>query len=58
MSIAHKESLKICTGCGEIFDANIEAEAQHHNQPEHAPMLPKYRHAWRKPPMRVVARAA
>ncbi len=40
MSIAYRDFLKICNGCGEIFDANIEAEAVHHNQAEHAPLLP------------------
>ena len=41
MSIAHQEFLKICAGCGEIYDANIEAEALHHGQPEeHRPLLP------------------
>jgi hypothetical protein len=47
MTIAHREFLKICTGCGEIFDANIEAEAKHHNQIEHDPLLP--RRQWRRP---------
>ncbi len=40
MSIAHQEFLKICDGCGEIDDANIEAEALHHVQGEHRPLLP------------------
>jgi hypothetical protein len=43
MSIAHQEFLKICDGCGEIFDANIEAENRHHSQGEHAPLLPPRR---------------
>lgn len=40
MSIAHQEFLKICSDCGEIFDANIETEALHHTQAEHKPLLP------------------
>ena len=56
MSIAHRELLKICNACGEIFDANIEIEAQHHDQPEHAPLLP-LRKQWRRAPI-MVARAA
>jgi hypothetical protein len=56
MSIAHRELLKICNACGEIFDANIEIEAQHHDQPEHAPLLPR-RKQWRRAPI-MVARAA
>jgi hypothetical protein len=41
MFIAHQEFLKICNGCGEIYDANIEAEALHHGQSEeHRPLLP------------------
>ena len=39
MSIAHQELLRICPGCGEIFDANIEAEALHHVTSEHRPLL-------------------
>ena len=56
MSIAHQESLKICKVCGEIFDANIEVEAIHHRQGEHAPLLPP-RSKGRRPPV-MVARAA
>ena len=56
MSIAHRELLKICNGCGEIFDANIEVEAAHHNQAEHTPLLPR-RNKWRRLPI-MVARAA
>ena len=56
MSIAHKEFLKICTGCGEIFDANIEVEALHHSQVEHAPLLPR-RKTWKRSPD-MIARAA
>jgi len=48
MSISHQEFLKICTGCGEIFDANIEAEGIHHRQLNHAPLLP-VRKPWRRP---------
>ena len=48
MPIARRELLKICNGCGEIFDANKEAEAVHHNQAEHAPLLPR-RKQWRRP---------
>ncbi|MBY0566641.1 MAG: hypothetical protein K2P70_04985 [Hyphomonadaceae bacterium] len=40
MSIAQQEFLKICGGCGEIYDANIEAEALHHVTAEHQPLLP------------------
>jgi len=40
MSHIHGESLKICNGCGEIFDANIQSEELHHNTPKHAPSLP------------------
>lgn len=39
MSISHQEFLKICAGCGEIYDANIEAEALHHVTAEHRPLL-------------------
>ena len=56
MSIAHREFLKICNGCGEIFDANIEAEAIHHTQTGHVPLLPR-RKQWRRPVI-MVARAA
>jgi len=56
MSIAHSEFLKICNGCGEIFDANIEVEAIHHRQEEHTPLLPR-RRKWR-PPVVLFARAA
>lgn len=56
MSIAYREFLKICNGCGEIFDANIEAEAVHHNQAEHAPLLPR-RRQWRRAAI-MTARAA
>ena len=56
MSIAHQELLRICNGCGEIFDANIEGEAVHHRQEEHAPLLPR-RRKWRRPVI-MVARAA
>lgn len=56
MTIEHREMLKICNGCGEIFEANIEAEAAHHNQAPHAPLLPR-RKQWRRPPI-MVARAA
>jgi hypothetical protein len=38
--IAQEEFLKICVGCGEIYDANIEAEALHHVTAEHQPLLP------------------
>ncbi|MBP6689222.1 MAG: hypothetical protein KA153_04470 [Hyphomonadaceae bacterium] len=40
MSISHQEFLKICNECGEIYDANTEAEALHHNKIEHRPLLP------------------
>jgi len=56
MSIAHREQLKICNSCGEIFDANIEIEAQHHEQPDHTPLLPS-RKQWRRMPI-MLARAA
>jgi len=56
MSVAHREFLKICNSCGEIFDANIEAETVHHSQAEHAPLLPR-RKQWRRPPI-MVARAS
>jgi len=56
MSIAHKEFLKICNGCGEIFDANIEVEALHHSQVEHAPLLPR-RKTWKRS-QDMIARAA
>ena len=56
MTIAHQEFLKICNGCGEIFDANIEIEAAHHKQREHAPLLPQRKPRRRLPIM--VARAA
>lgn len=59
MSIAHQESLKVCNGCGEIYDANIEAESVHHNQPdEHAPLLPPRRPYRRPSRAMVLARAA
>ena len=55
MIIAHQELLKICDSCGEIYDANIEAEALHHVQRDHRPLLPARKHRFR--PM-VCARAA
>lgn len=39
MSISHQEFLRVCKGCGEIYDANIEAEAMHHVTDEHRPLL-------------------
>jgi hypothetical protein len=56
LSIAHREFLKICNGCGEIFDANIELEALHHRQEEHTPLLPRRKTCKRSPVM--IARAA
>jgi hypothetical protein len=47
MTISHKENFRICNGCGEIFDANIEVEATYHDRAEHVPLLP-YR-PWRRP---------
>jgi hypothetical protein len=47
MTVAQREFLKICPGCGEIFDTNIDTEANHHNQAEHEPLLP--RRKWRRP---------
>jgi hypothetical protein len=41
MSIARQELFKICSGCGEIFDASIEAEWRHHDRGEHTPLLPQ-----------------
>lgn len=40
MSASQQEFLKVCTVCGEIFDANIEAEGIHHRQLAHAPLRP------------------
>lgn len=48
--------LKLCGACGEIFYANIELEARHHAQPEHAPLLPK-RSEWRQGHATMLARA-
>jgi hypothetical protein len=56
MTVGHRENLKICTDCGEIFDANIEVEAVHHSQADHAPLLPARKQRLR--PTRKVARAA
>ncbi len=53
MSISHQEFLKVCTFCGEIFDANIEAEGIHHRQLNHAPLLP-VRKSWRRPTLMCV----
>jgi hypothetical protein len=34
-------SLKVCDGCGEIYEAEIAAETLHHESLiEHAPLLP------------------
>ena len=43
MLYAHQESLKICDECGEIFDADTETEAFHHQTEFHAPLLPPRR---------------
>jgi hypothetical protein len=40
MFISPEENLKICDGCGEIFDANVSLEILHHAQPEHCALLP------------------
>lgn len=48
MPISSEQSLQICNGCGEIFDANNDIEAIHHTQAEHAPLLPP-RMQWRRP---------
>ena len=46
MFISLDENLKMCSGCGEIFDANVALEILHHAQPEHAALLPPRRN-WR-----------
>ena len=55
MSTAHQELLRICNGCGEIFDAKIEVEAIHHGQTVHVPLLPR-RKQWRRPVITVARR--
>jgi hypothetical protein len=46
MFISPDEKLKICSGCGEIFDANVALEVVHHAQAEHVALLPSRRN-WR-----------
>jgi len=55
MVIDHHEFLKICEGCGEIFDENIEDEACHHGRDEHRPLLPPYNRLQRPESARAAA---
>lgn len=43
MSKSNRESLKICNECGQIYDANIEAQALHHDRVVHEPLLPPWK---------------
>jgi hypothetical protein len=47
MFISPQENLRMCSGCGEIFDANVALEVLHHAQPEHVALLPPRRN-WRR----------
>jgi hypothetical protein len=57
MFISPDEKSKICSGCGEIFDASIALEVLHHALPEHAPLLPSRRSPHRPTVVRMLARA-
>jgi hypothetical protein len=51
---ARRDFPKICTRCGEIFDASVEAYAAHHENAEHAPLMPPHLE-WPKPRQAITA---
>ena len=57
MFISPEENLKICSGCGEIFDANAVFEVLHHEKAVHAALLPPRRSLRRRPMVAMLARA-
>lgn len=54
MSMGHREFLKICKDCGQIYDVNIPSESVHHTQLDHAP-LPRQREQSRYPRLVLVS---
>jgi hypothetical protein len=57
MFISPEENSRICSGCGEIFDANIALEVIHHARPEHDALLPSRRSLRRRTLVTMLARA-
>lgn len=57
MHISPEENLKICYGCGEIYDANVALEVLHHERPVHDALLPPRRSLRRPQLVMMLARA-
>ena len=57
MYVSPGENLKICYGCGEIYDANVAFEVLHHETPSHEALLPPRRSLRRQQKVMMLARA-
>jgi hypothetical protein len=57
MYTSPEENLKICYGCGEIYDANVAFEILHHDTPGHEALLPPRRSLRRPQKVLMLARA-
>ena len=58
MFVSPEENLKMCNGCGEIFDTNAVFEVLHHERPVHDPLLPQRRSLLRPKLAPMLARAS